>query len=127
MKHIILLTSLLVVISCKSKLTPNVDTAIPMEINSKQLTDMIDKGQNMVLLDVRTSEEIADGKISGAIEIDFYEDNFEANIDKLDKGKHYIVYCRSGVRSTKSVALMKEKGFSKCTNLEGGYNAWSSQ
>ena len=127
MKHIILLTSLLVVISCKSKLTPNVDTAIPMEINSKQLTDMIDKGQKMVLLYVRTSEEIADGKISGAIEIDFYEDNFEANIDKLDKGKHYIVYCRSGVRSTKSVALMKEKGFSKCTNLEGGYNAWSSQ
>ena len=127
MKHIILLTSLLVVISCKSKLTPNVDTAIPMEINSKQLTDMIDKGQNMVLLDVRTSEEIADGKISGATEIDFFEDNFEANIDKLDKGKHYIVYCRSGVRSTKSVALMKEKGFSKCTNLEGGYNAWSSQ
>ena len=127
MKHIILLASLLVVTSCKSKLTPNVDTAIPMEINSKQLTDMIDKGQKMVLLDVRTSEEIADGKISGAIEIDFYEDNFEANIDKLDKGKHYIVYCRSGVRSTKSVALMKEKGFSKCTNLEGGYNAWSSQ
>jgi len=127
MKHLILLTSLLVVTSCKSKLTPNVDTAIPMEINSKQLTDMIDKGQNMVLLDVRTSEEIADGKISGAIEIDFFEDNFEANIDKLDKGKHYIVYCRSGVRSTKSVALMKEKGFSKCTNLEGGYNAWSSQ
>ena len=127
MKHIILLTSLLVVISCKSKLTPNVDTAIPMEINSKQLTDMIDKGQKMVLLDVRTSEEIADGKISGAIEIDFFEDNFEANIDKLDKGKHYIVYCRSGIRSTNSVALMKEKGFSKCTNLEGGYNAWSSQ
>ena len=88
---------------------------------------MIDKGQNMVLLDVRTSEEIADGKISGAIEIDFFEDNFEANIDKLDKGKHYIVYCRSGVRSTNSAALMKEKGFSKCTNLEGGYNAWSSQ
>ena len=95
MKHIILLTSLLVVISCKSKLTPNVDTAIPMEINSKQLTDMIDKGQNMVLMDVSTSEEIADGKISGATEIDFFEDNFEANIDKLDKGKHYIVYCRS--------------------------------
>ena len=127
MKHIILLASLLVVTSCKSKLTPNVDNAIPMEINSKQLTDMIDKGQNMVLLDVRTSEEIADGKISGATAIDFFEDNFEANIDKLDKGKHYIVYCRSGVRSTKSVALMKEKGFSKCTNLEGGYNAWSSQ
>tara|TARA_B100000497_G_scaffold13098_1_gene15009 strand:- start:465 stop:848 length:384 start_codon:yes stop_codon:yes gene_type:complete len=127
MKHIILLTSLLVVTSCKSKLTPNVDTTIPMEINSKELTDMIDNGQNMVLLDVRTFEEIADGKISGAVEIDFYEDNFEANIDKLDKGKHYIVYCRSGVRSTKSVALMKEKGFSKCTNLEGGYNAWSSQ
>ena len=127
MKYIILLTSLLVVISCKSKLTPNVDTAIPMEINSKQLTDMIDKGQNMLLLDVRTPEEVADGKISDALEIDFYGDNFEAEIDKLDKGKHYVVYCRSGVRSSNSVAIMKEKGLSKCTNLKGGYNAWSSQ
>ena len=127
MKYIILLTSLLVVISCKPKLTPNVDTAIPMEINSEQLTDMIDKGQNMLLLDVRTPEEVADGKISDALEIDFYGDNFEAEIDKLDKGKHYVVYCRSGVRSANSVALMKEKGFSKCTNLKGGYNAWSTQ
>lgn len=127
MKYIIILTSLLAVISCKPKLTPNADTAIPMEINSEQLADMIAKGQNMVLLDVRTPEEIADGKISGALEIDFYGDNFAAEIDKLDKSKHYLVYCRSGGRSAKSIIMMKEKGIEKCTNLAGGYTDWSVQ
>ena len=122
----VLLTSLLVVISCKPKLTPNADTAIPMEINSTQLADMISKNQNIVLLDVRTPGEIADGKISGALEIDYFGDDFAAKVDKLNKGDHYVVYCKSGGRSAKSVALMKEKGFAKCTNLEGGYTAWNT-
>ena len=127
MKYIILLTSFLVVISCKPKLTPNTDTAIPMEINSTQLNEMISNKQKIVLLDVRTPDEISNGKIKGALEIDYFGDDFAANIDKLNKNDHYVVYCKSGGRSAKSVALMKEKGFAKCTNLEGGYTAWSSK
>jgi len=126
MKYLLLLTSVLVIISCKPKLTPNTDANIPMEVNSLQLTDMIASKADIVLLDVRTPEEIAAGKINGALEIDYFNDNFATNIDKLDKNKHYLVYCKSGGRSAKSIALMKEKGFDKCTNLEGGYTAWSS-
>ena len=126
MKYLILLTTLLIVTSCKPKLTPNTDTAIPMEVNTAQLADMIAKGQDMVLLDVRTADEIAAGKIAGALEIDYFGDDFAAHIDKLDKDKHYLVYCKSGGRSAKSIVLMKEKGFNKCTNLEGGYTAWNA-
>lgn len=81
----------------------------------------------MILLDVRTPGEISDGKISNALEIDYFGDDFAAKIDQLNKDDHYIIYCKSGGRSAKSVAIMKEKGFTKCTNLEGGYTAWSAR
>lgn len=81
----------------------------------------------VVLLDVRTPDEIADGKIEGAMEIDFYADNFESEIQKLDPEKTYLVYCRSGNRSGKTCNLMASKGFKRCFNLQGGYKAWVQQ
>ncbi len=81
----------------------------------------------IVLLDVRSPEEIAEGKIEGAMELDFYNDNFEAEVKKLDKDKTYLVYCRSGNRSGQTCKLMSELGFSKLYNLDGGYTAWSQQ
>ncbi len=82
------------------------------------------KDRGVVLLDVRTPEETALGKIEGATELDFFSPDFEAEIDKLDKNKTYLIYCRSGKRSGKTCALMAQKGFKHLFNLAGGYNAW---
>ena len=81
-------------------------------------------GTDVVLMDVRTPEEIAKGKIAGALELDYYASNFQEEITKLDKSKTYLVYCRSGNRSGKTCKLMAEQGFTKLYNLAGGYNAW---
>ena len=80
---------------------------------------------NIVILDVRTPEEIANGKIEGAIEMDFNNNEFQKNFHSLDKDKTYLVYCRSGGRSGKACKMMQEAGFTKVNNLEGGWNAWS--
>ena len=80
----------------------------------------------VVLLDVRTPEETADGKIDGAIEIDYEADGFEAKVDKLDKSKTYLVYCKRGGRSSEACELMAEKGFKNLYNLKGGYMAWTA-
>ena len=80
----------------------------------------------VVLLDVRTPEETADGKIEGAIEIDYEADGFEAKVDKLDKSKTYLVYCKRGGRSSEACELMAEKGFKNLYNLKGGYMAWTA-
>jgi len=85
------------------------------------------KEPGVVILDVRTPDETAQGKIEGAIEIDFYSDNFESEIEKLDPEKTYLVYCRSGNRSAKTCNLMASKGFKHCYNLLGGYKAWTQQ
>jgi len=81
----------------------------------------------VVVLDVRTPEEIAGGKVEGATELDFRSPGFAAQLDKLDKSKTYLVYCRSGNRSGKACQLMTEKGFTKLYNLAGGYTAWTKE
>ncbi len=79
----------------------------------------------IVLLDVRTPEETAEGMIEGAAQLDFEAANFEAEVDKLDKSKTYLIYCRSGNRSGQASKLMAEKGFKSLYNLEGGYLGWT--
>jgi phage shock protein E len=80
-----------------------------------------------VLLDVRTSEEIAQGAIPGSVPLDFKSSDFDARIDALDKDKPYFVYCAVGGRSGKTADLMKEKGFTQVYNLDGGFQAWQEQ
>lgn len=76
------------------------------------------------LLDVRTPEEFKAGHIKGALNIDFYAETFEDEIDKLDKEKKYLVYCRSGNRSRKTMLMMRELGFDEVHNLEEGIISW---
>ncbi|NET31928.1 MAG: rhodanese-like domain-containing protein [Cyanothece sp. SIO1E1] len=82
---------------------------------------------NVVLLDVRTPEEVAGGKIEGALEIDVLADDFEQKIQNLEKDKTYLVYCKAGSRSARACKVMEKAGFQDLYNLKGGYTAWSSK
>lgn len=93
------------------------------DIDAAAFKDLIGE-ENMVLLDVRTEAEVTEGKIPGAAVIDFRSPDFRQNIEKLDKSKTYLVYCRSGNRSGQACNIMKEMGFEKLYNLEGGYMEW---
>lgn len=115
--------------SCKEKATtPAKDiTAIASysDVNVATAKQLIDRNKDLIILDVRTPGETAEGMIDGATEIDFRSDNFQNRLSKLDKSKPYLVYCRSGGRSGKCVSMMKEMGFQKAYNLDGGYMRWS--
>lgn len=80
---------------------------------------------NAVILDVRTEDEVANGKIPGAINIDIYKgQGFVYKVDELDKTKNYYVYCAAGVRSTNACGVMQQIGFEKTYNLVGGFSNW---
>ncbi|RAV98117.1 rhodanese-like domain-containing protein [Pseudochryseolinea flava] len=83
--------------------------------------------KDVVILDVRTKEEVDQGVIPGAINVDFKSENFQEQISKLDKNKTYLLYCKGGVRSSKSVDIMKSLGFKKLYDLEGGIDAWREE
>lgn len=70
-----------------------------------------------IILDVRTPEEFASEHIQTAMNIDFKNENFKAEISKLNKNDNYKLYCRSGNRSGKAAQLMTQLGFKFIHNL----------
>jgi rhodanese-related sulfurtransferase len=81
---------------------------------------------NFVIVDVRTPEEFKDGHIEGAVNVDFRSENFGTEIDRLDKNKTYLVYCRTGNRTHDAVTLMGPLGFRSIVLLAGDITGWKS-
>jgi len=95
------------------------------DLTQEEWRSRLDKDDNAVIMDVRTMEEMEEGFIPGAIHLDIYQpQEFLEALDKLDKSRHYYVYCRSGNRSGQACALMTARGFSGAFNLMGGMNEW---
>jgi phage shock protein E len=80
-----------------------------------------------ILIDVRTASEQKKGIIEGARMLDIFSDNFELELDKLDRNKTYYVYCAAGGRSAEACDIMKRKGFMHVVDLEGGFTRWNSE
>ena len=79
---------------------------------------------SVVLLDVRTPQEFAQGHIEGAINIDVKDSLFISNVQRqVAPGSRVAVYCRSGRRSMSAAQQMVEKGYD-VVNLKGGFLAW---
>ncbi len=79
---------------------------------------------SVVILDVRTSAEFAEGHIQGAVLIDQGQSDFvEKAKATLSTEKTIAIYCRSGRRSANAANRLAEVGF-KCVNLKGGIIAW---
>ncbi|TVP45208.1 MAG: rhodanese-like domain-containing protein [Mongoliibacter sp.] len=77
-----------------------------------------------ILVDVRTQEEISNGVIAEPLKIDFLSKDFYEKLNELPKDKEIYLYCAVGARSAKAAEYLKEKGYPKVYNLEGGYVEW---
>lgn len=81
--------------------------------------------ENTVLIDVRTPDEYAEGHIPNALNINFNAPDFAEQMEKMDKSKIYLVYCRSGARSGRAADLMSSSGFNTIYTLQGGVLGWN--
>ncbi len=98
------------------------------ELKQEDWREQLAKDDSAVILDVRTEEEVEDGYIPKAKNIDIYKgQEFIDEIDKLDKDKNYYVYCRSGKRSAQACTIMDQKGFRNTYNLIGGISEWNGE
>jgi rhodanese-related sulfurtransferase len=79
---------------------------------------------DFVILDVRTPTEFSRGRIEGAVNLNYYSDNFREELSRLDKNKTYVVYCRTGMRSSNVFEMMKEMGFKAVRQISGGIERW---
>lgn len=94
------------------------------DIDVATAKQMIADDPSIVILDVRTPRETASGTLPNAIQLDYQASNFENEIAKLDKSKTYLVYCKSGGRSSSACNKMTAAGFSNVINMKGGYSSW---
>jgi rhodanese-related sulfurtransferase len=86
------------------------------------------KAEKATLVDVRTEGEVASGYIKGTtVFADVNSSDFSTKISKLDKSKTYIIYCRSGARSSKAANYMVQNGFKNVYNLNGGIMSWGGE
>lgn len=114
------------VVSCNQTLNSQNGASVT-NIDGSKLTEMA-KDTNTIIIDVRTPGEVAEGYIPGTrLFMDFNGGKFDAAYKNLDTSKTYIVYCRSGMRSSNASNQMIQSGFKKVYNLDGGINNWSGQ
>jgi rhodanese-related sulfurtransferase len=93
-----------------------------INLDADQFAEKI-SDKSVIILDVRTAAEFAEGHIPSAINLDVLSDYFTADISALDKSLEYAIYCRSGKRSVDAATAMDEIGFST-SNLTGGIISW---
>lgn len=98
------------------------------DLSQEEWEEQLENDNNAFILDVRTPEEVEEGYIPGATNIDIYlGQDFLNELEKLDKAKNYYVYCRSGNRSAQACAIMNSVGIANTYNLEGGFMNWEGE
>ena len=78
------------------------------------------------VIDVRTEEEFAAFHLKGAVNYNYLGPDFLEQMEALDPGKEYLVYCRSGRRSVRACTLMRNAGITNLVHLDGGINAYQN-
>ncbi len=98
------------------------------DLSQQEWEEQLENDNNSFILDVRTPEEVEEGYIPNATNIDIYlGQGFLDELEKLDKTKNYYVYCRSGNRSAQACAIMNSIGIENTNNLEGGFMNWEGE
>ena len=96
--------------------------AVP-EVPPAEAKAMLDRG-GAQLVDVREPWEYEEAHIPGCRLIPMGE--VSARLAEIDRDAPAVIYCRSGSRSGKVVALLRERGYEKAVNLAGGILAWAN-
>ncbi|MGG4107165.1 rhodanese-like domain-containing protein [Paenibacillus lautus] len=94
------------------------------EISPKAVEQKLSDGVIMNIIDVRETEEVAEGKIPGAINIPLGLIEFRKQ--DLDPSKEYVMVCRSGGRSGRATEYLESQGY-QVVNMTGGMLAWEGK
>jgi len=98
---------------------------VPYEnVMVQDVKEMTDRGEKILILDVRTEAEFAQGHLNNAVNIPDYEIEERYKELNVSKDKPIIVVCAAGVRSKSAAEKLSKLGFTKVYNMLGGMNQW---
>jgi len=108
--------------ACQEKSPDDIEMVTPLQVYEAVY------GQDALqLVDVRTTEEYGVSHLKNAQNICVTSDDFKEKVEKLDKEKPVYVYCKKGGRSAKAARILKEMGFTKVYDLQGGMTSWQDR
>jgi adenylyltransferase/sulfurtransferase len=115
------------------------DLPVP-QITARALKQRLDAGEDLFIVDVRNPEEFAIAALDGTLKLPKPQIALAAEdilsgrraledtvIAQIPRDREVIVHCRSGVRSTDVIYMLRELGYDprKLINMEGGILAWA--
>jgi rhodanese-related sulfurtransferase len=80
-----------------------------------------------LLLDVRTPEEFAEGRVAGAVNIPVGD--LASRLAELEphRERGIVTYCRSGRRATQATDILREAGYGKVAQMDGSIERWAAE
>lgn len=104
--------------------TPTNASQSVRDLTVVEASQLIENNNAVVVLDIRTPEEFAQGHIEGAVNIDYRQSDFANQLAQLDKNQPYLLHCHSGGRSTKALKVINELGFTNVAHMRAGIQGW---
>lgn len=98
---------------------------LPFEIGAAELKARLDRGEEILLLDVRQPWEHGHARIPGSSLLPLPE--LPHRLEELDPARAIVAYCKVGERSACAVDFLRRAGFSRVRNLRGGIYGWAEE
>jgi len=95
------------------------------DISATDLAFRLKNGEKIRLIDVREPHELGISALPGSE--NFPLGQLAARLSELDTAQELVLFCKTGVRSTRALELLVSAGFRKVRNLQGGINAWARE
>jgi rhodanese-related sulfurtransferase len=94
-----------------------------LEITAREVKQRLDRGDKLLLVDVREPHEHALCRIEGAVLIPM--GSIPANLQKLDTDDDVICFCHHGMRSLDVANWLRQQGVKSAKSMAGGIDRWS--
>ena len=95
------------------------------EISVTELSGRRERGDELVVLDVRDPDEIEIAALSGTLDIPMPE--IPQRLGEIPRESEIVVLCHTGRRSAHVAQFLAQNGFARVANVRGGIDAWSRE
>ena len=93
-----------------------------LQIQPREVKDRLDRGEKLLLVDVRQDWEHQTCRIDGAKLVPL--STIPANIGIFEEADEVVLYCHHGMRSLDAAAFLRQQGVN-ARSLAGGIERWS--
>jgi adenylyltransferase/sulfurtransferase len=102
------------------------DTEFPLELSVTEVQQRrAASPERSVIIDVREPYELEICRIEGARHIPMRQ--IPEHVDTLDRDKHLLILCHSGMRSRRVTEFLRSRGLNAVSNISGGIDAWAEE